>query len=477
MRCMVAAYRSIVQYFTGKRLSWEQADELTGYKDGQAAWTLGALTKMVAMGFDIRMIEHFDYRAYAEQGEAYLRHAYPAREVDWWLAHSNIRDIQPLIPEFLKTVHWEQRRPHLQDIDDLLADGRLVFVTLNSYALNDSPGYASHALLIIDNEDGSYIAHDPGLPPHPARKIPREKLWSAMGGDANSAEVTGFKLARGLGGRLDQYVLVRMPRLSRSFAAKLITDGKVLVNGEPSKPGYKVRIDDAVAIDYDESVLDTIEPIDLPVLYEDDDCVVINKPAGVLTHTRGGFSTEGTVASWLRSKLHDGLSGERGGIVHRLDRATSGILICAKHPAALSWLQQQFANRAVQKTYFAVVSGHLPHDHAAIDMPIERDPKHPKMFHAAASGKPATTEYWVRQHNDKYSLVELHPLTGRTHQLRVHLREIGHPIIGDILYSSEPAERLYLHAARLEIVLPSGRRMVFEAPVPPEFYSKVGTRG
>lgn len=477
MRCMVAVYRSIVQYFTGKRLSWEQADKLTGYRDGRAAWTIGALTKMTARGFDIRMVEYFDYRKYAEEGEAYLRQTYPNSKVDWWQAHSNIRDITPLVPQFLETVHWEQRHPSLQDIDDMLAENRLVFVTLNGHTLNDAPGYASHAVLVIDKEDGDYIVHDPGLPPRPARKVPRGKLWEAMGGDTNSAEVTGFKLARGLGGRLDQYVLLRMPRLSRSFAAKLIIDGKVLVNGKTSKPGYKVHIDDAITIDYNDSILDTIEPIELPILYEDDDCVVINKPAGILTHSRGGFSTEGTVASWLRSRLHGELGGDRGGIVHRLDRATSGVLICAKHPAALGWLQQQFAVRAVQKTYFAVVSGELPHEHAAIDMPIARDPRHPKMFRAAANGKPATTEYWVREHTDKYSLVELRPLTGRTHQLRVHLREIDHPIIGDTLYSNVPADRLYLHAARLDIILPSGKRMVFEAPVPPSFYKKVAARG
>lgn len=150
-----------------------------------------------------------------------------------------------------------------------------------------------------------------------------------------------------------------------------------------------------------------------------------------------------------------------------------GVLICAKHPAALSWLQQQFANRAVQKTYFAVVSGHPPHQHAVIDMPVERDAKHPKMFRTAHTGKPAITEYWVRQQNDHHSIVELHPLTGRTHQLRVHLREIGHPIIGDALYGNESADRLYLHAARLEIILPCGKRMVFEAPMPSKFYDKV----
>lgn len=478
MHCMVAVYRSVIQFFTRKRLTWEQADELVGYQSGRAAWSLRALTTLAAMGFDIRTVENFDYRAYAARGEAYLKEFYPPQELEWQFAHSNILEIKPLIPQFLKTVQWEQRRPSLKDIDNMLAEGRLVSVTLNSCVLNNVPGYACHAVLILDVEDDTYTIHDPGLPPRPERRVTRQKLWLAMGSENNTAEVTGFKLARGLGGRLDQYVLIRMPRLSRSFAAKLIADGHVLVNGKPSKAGYKVHIDDTVTIDYDESILDTIEPIDLPVLYEDDDCVVICKPAGILTHSRGGFSTEGTVASWLRSRLRQGeLQGERGGIVHRLDRATSGLLICAKHTAALSWLQQQFANRSVQKTYFAVVSGHLPHEHAAIDMPIERDIKHPKMFHAAAGGKPATTEYWVRGSNAHYSLVELRPHTGRTHQLRVHLREIGHPIIGDPLYSNTPADRLYLHAAKLDIVLPSGRRMAFEAPVPEAFYEKVGLDG
>lgn len=269
--------------------------------------------------------------------------------------------------------------------------------------------------------------------------------------------------------RLDQKVVELIPRLSRAFAAKLVEEGKVTVNGVPqTKAGYKLREGDTVAVDYELKELGQIPDIELPVLYEDDDCVVINKPLGVLSHSKGAFNPEATVATWLRSRVV-GLGGERAGIVHRLDRATSGVMICAKTPEALSWLQKQFAQRRTKKTYFAVVSGHLPHDHAIIDMPIGRNPKKPQTFRVDSNGKSALTEYFVREAGEHLSLVELKPQTGRTHQLRVHLREIGHPIVGDVLYDGKPADRLYLHAEQLEITLPNRQRMTFEAPLPETF--------
>lgn len=270
--------------------------------------------------------------------------------------------------------------------------------------------------------------------------------------------------------RLDQKVVELLPDLSRGFAARLIEDGKVTVNGAvQTKAGYKLRENDEVRVDYDVSQLEQIPDIDLPVLYEDDDCVVINKPVGVLSHSKGAFNPEATVATWLRSRLK-GLSGERGGIVHRLDRATSGVMICAKNPEALSWLQKQFASRNVKKTYAAVISGHFEPKAAVIDMPIERNPKAPATFRVGVQGKHAVTAYTTVRSNDKYSLLELKPETGRTHQLRVHLSHFHHPIVGDTLYGGEPAERLYLHAERLEITLLKGHeRKVFEAPIPPEF--------
>lgn len=274
--------------------------------------------------------------------------------------------------------------------------------------------------------------------------------------------------------RLDQKVVEIIPELSRGFAARLVEEGKVTVNGAAQlKPGYKLRENDAVLVDYDISQLGQIPDIDLPVLYEDDDCVVINKPVGVLSHSKGAFNPEATVATWLRSRLK-GLSGERGGIVHRLDRATSGVMICAKTPEALSWLQKQFATRNVKKTYMAVIAGTLEPEEAIIDMPIERNPKAPATFRVGAQGKHAKTAYKVATTNGNYSLVELKPETGRTHQLRVHLHHLHRPIVGDPLYGDKQADRLYLHAKELEITIPKGHeRMVFTACVPPEFQEKV----
>ena len=470
---MVAAYRSIFDYFLRKKFSWDEIDEFVGYRDGKAAWTVQALTKMVDMGFDIAMIEPFDYRTYAERGEAYLHDRYPVEQVEWMLKKSNVLSFRPLIPAFLEKVHWKYRQAQLADIDRLLSEDRLVFVTLNALKLNGKPGYSAHAVLIIGRESDEYVIHDSGLPPRPGRRVSRTVLWEAMGGAKNTSEVTGFKLATAIGKRLDQYVIHEKPRLSRAYASRLITEGRVLVNGKPGKAGYKVKYDDVVHIDYDDAELDAIPRIDLPILYEDDTCVVINKPVGILVHGKGTLDTEATVATWLRDRLHENMEGQRGGIVHRLDRATSGVLVCAKTPAALSWFQKQFAARTVQKTYFAVVKGHMPHEHAVIDMPILRNAQRPQVFHANAQGKPATTDYWVMGRNDTYSLLKLQPHTGRTHQLRVHLGTLGHPIVGDELYGGEPADRLYLHAEQLELTLPNGTRMTFQASLPPEFKAKV----
>ena len=260
--------------------------------------------------------------------------------------------------------------------------------------------------------------------------------------------------------RLDQYVAERLPLLSRAFAAKLINDGFVTLNGKVcNKPGLKLRGGEVIVIDYDEHKLAIIPEIELPIVYEDDDCVAVVKPAGLLTHSKGVFNPEATVATWLRSRLNIPDMGQnleadttdisatvhnqRVGIVHRLDRATSGIMICAKNTEALSWLQKQFGQRKVKKTYIAIVKGSLKQPHALIDMAIERNPKHPQTFRVGINGKSAQTEYRVIETTTLYSLVELKPTTGRTHQLRVHLDEIGHPIVGDTLYNGVKADRLY----------------------------------
>jgi len=273
--------------------------------------------------------------------------------------------------------------------------------------------------------------------------------------------------------RLDQKVVELVPALSRAYAAKLIEQGKVSVNGRlATKPGEKLRSTDKVQVDYDVIELEQIPNIELPVLYEDDSCIVINKPVGVLTHSKGAFNPEATVATFLRSRIN-GMVGERAGIVHRLDRATSGVIICAKNPAALSFLQKQFSQRKAKKSYTAIVAGHLEPEHAIIDMPIERNPKAPATFRVGPNGKSAVTEYEVAQTSVHYSLLTLRPQTGRTHQLRIHLAHQGHPIVGDTLYGGEPAERLFLHALSLEITLPSRKRMTFSAPLPRVFAQKM----
>jgi 23S rRNA pseudouridine1911/1915/1917 synthase len=282
--------------------------------------------------------------------------------------------------------------------------------------------------------------------------------------------------------RLDLYVVRQIPELSRGAANKLIERGDVYINGEPqTKAGYKVRLSDTISIDYSPDLAFVVPEIDLEIIYEDDDCVVIHKPLGVLTHSKGAFNPEPTVATWLHAHvakiaakkdkphlLGDNPS-DRAGIVHRLDRATSGVMICAKTPDAHAWLQKQFSQRRVKKTYQAIVSGSLEPKEAIIDMPIERNPKKPQTFRVGVNGKAATTTYRVEKENATMSLVRLQPKTGRTHQLRVHMQHLGHPIFGDTLYGGKPADRLYLHAQELELTLPNRERRTFSVPVPESF--------
>ncbi len=280
--------------------------------------------------------------------------------------------------------------------------------------------------------------------------------------------------------RLDQYVTRLVPSISRAYAVKLIAAGKVAVNQSPQlKAGYKVRGSDTVDITYDEIAAAVIPKIDLPIIYEDEDCVVVEKPIGLLTHSKGVFNPEATVASWLHSHLQAELAdtdtgpNNRAGIVHRLDRATSGLIICAKSAKALVWLQKQFSQRRVKKTYIAVVIGVFEHPEAVIDLPIERDPKKPQTFRVGQNGKVATTTYKVLKTDGGHSLVELKPQTGRTHQLRVHMNYLKHSIVGDTLYGGESADRMYLHAHELELTLPNRIRTVFTSPLPPEFAKQI----
>lgn len=267
--------------------------------------------------------------------------------------------------------------------------------------------------------------------------------------------------------RLDAYLAEYWPEYSRSTWQKYVKAGYVLVNGQVEISGKRLlEEDDEVTTKIPDKPSHGEQT--LPIIYQDDNVIVINKPIGVLTHSKGAMNDEFTVADFFKrfSKYH--LDTNRPGIVHRLDRDTSGVLIGALNDETAKLLQRQFSDRKVHKTYIAVVDGIPKMEEALIDLPIGRNPKHPSQFRVDPNGKSAQTHYKVMASNGKHSLVELQPRTGRTHQLRVHMAHIGAPIHGDKVYGKE-ADRLYLHAAKLEITIPDGQRMLFAADVPPEF--------
>ena len=269
--------------------------------------------------------------------------------------------------------------------------------------------------------------------------------------------------------RIDQYIVDCAIGFNRSAIRKLIDADKVTCNGIEIKQSYQVKPNDKIKIDFDLSSLKNFPKISIPIIYEDSNCIVLDKPAGILTHSKGVFNPEATVASFIRKKISDELVGDRAGIVHRLDRPTAGVIICAKNEASQKWLQKQFALRKVKKTYLAVVSGVVSPNEAIIDVPIARDPKNPKKFKPSNLGKTAQTHYKLIKHNQDYSLLQLYPKTGRTHQIRVHLAHLGHPIIGDHLYSAKMSDRMYLQAKSLEIILPNHEKKVFESKLPFKF--------
>lgn len=271
------------------------------------------------------------------------------------------------------------------------------------------------------------------------------------------------------GTRLDVFLTNNIESLNRSSIEKLINNDQVSLNGDViKKSGHKLKAGDKIKILADINKLTTPEEIDLPILYEDENCIVIDKPEGVLTHSKGDLNNEGTVASFIAPRLTN-MSGNRAGIVHRLDRATSGVIICAKNESTIKMLQKQFSTRKVKKVYTAIIETGIKPEMAIIDAPIGRSVANPKLFSIDTDGKPAQTKYTVIKNSDKYSMLKLEPKTGRTHQIRVHLRHIGFPIIGDTFYNGKPAKRLFLHATSLEITIPDGKRKVFESKLPKSF--------
>lgn len=274
--------------------------------------------------------------------------------------------------------------------------------------------------------------------------------------------------------RLDMILVEQRPEFNRSTLQNFIKSGYVTVDGKTVvKPNAEIIIEPMPEVVLTVPERETPPDVKDFTLYEDENVLVLNKPAGMLSMAKGEFTPEVTLEDY-------------GLLVHRLDRDTSGVVILAKNPATQADLRRQFQERKTHKTYFAIVEGRPKLDAAKIDLPIIRNLKRPTTFMVDANGKPAQTYYQVREvlelgasgagslGHDKgiYSLVELHPLTGRTHQLRVHLKYLGHPILGDEVYGSgktREVKRLFLHAASLEITLPGGNRTVFTAPLPAEF--------
>jgi len=255
--------------------------------------------------------------------------------------------------------------------------------------------------------------------------------------------------------RLDTMMVGIYKSYNRSTLQKFIKNGFVSVDGEKViKPN--ALFEEGVKIDL--QIPDEMKNADVKpaVIYEDENVLVLDKPAGLLSMAKGGYCPEKTLEDF-------------GLLVHRLDRDTSGVVILAKDPKTQTFLRRQFQDRKAHKTYYAILTGVPKLDEARLNLPIMRDLKHPTTFRVDPRGKQSETFYKVLKSDGKHALVELKPTSGRTHQLRVHMKYLEHPIIGDPIYGTEKADRLYLHAGALEITLPGGKRQTFEAKMPESF--------
>lgn len=267
--------------------------------------------------------------------------------------------------------------------------------------------------------------------------------------------------------RLDKLLTTQHPNLSRSLVQKYIKLGYVIVDEKKIvDPSKLVGINAKIDLNIPEK--NKSKETELKVIFENQDVIVVDKPTGILSHSKGSLNDEFTIADFFKKHTSYKSETNRPGIIHRLDRDTSGVMLGVKNDKAANLISRQFSNRTVKKVYLAVIEG-CPENHLAIiDMPIGRNPKKPSQFRVDAQGKPARTEYEIVTIGKKYSLVKLKPSTGRTHQLRVHMAHIGHPILGDKVYGHD-SDRLYLHANSLELTIPGSQRKVFESPVPSEF--------
>ena len=280
--------------------------------------------------------------------------------------------------------------------------------------------------------------------------------------------------ADGAGQRLDQWLHGRMPEFSRARIQEWIKTGRVRVNRAAARASQAVRAGDVVEVEPAEPapLKATAEDIPLRVLYEDESVVAIDKPAGMVVHAGAGVHS-GTLVNALLHRFGalSGVGGElRPGIVHRLDRFTSGVLLVAKTDAAHQKLAAQFASRQVEKVYLALVQGKVKTESGRIERPIARDPAHrTRMTARLKEGRAALSEYRVARRFSKFTLLEVRIGTGRTHQIRVHLASIGHPVAGDTLYGAQAQPglgRFFLHAHRIRFRSPAtGEEVAVEAPL------------
>lgn len=272
------------------------------------------------------------------------------------------------------------------------------------------------------------------------------------------------------GQRLDQLLCELRPESTRSGWQRQITSGLVLVNKLATKSSYRLAEGDIIQINSPVTAV-AEEVIDVPVIYQDDNVIVINKPAGVLSHPTPAKPNAFSVATVFANQVEDN-DPVRPGIVHRLDRDTSGVMVLARNGATKKLLQSQFKAHTVEKVYLALVWGLLEHQMARLELPIGRSSKSPALMSVEQSGRMAVTEYRVRQQYHDFSLVEIQILTGRMHQIRVHFAHLGNAVVGDPLYSRKPRpvglERMFLHAASLKCEIAPGVNKQFEAPLPTE---------
>jgi 23S rRNA pseudouridine1911/1915/1917 synthase len=278
------------------------------------------------------------------------------------------------------------------------------------------------------------------------------------------------------GERLDVFVARRVPELSRSHAHRLIEEGLVTVDGRQLKPAEHLAAGASVSVSIPPPVPApglVAENIPVTVIFQDFDLMVVDKPAGLTVHPAPGHPT-GTLVNALLAIAPDlkGISGTlRPGIVHRLDKDTSGLIIIAKNDRAMRALQRQLKDREVHKTYLALVHGVPKPPQGVIEAPVGRHPKNRKKMAVVAGGRESQTRYRVREEiaGGKYALLEVEPVTGRTHQIRVHMAALGHPIVADAVYGkrSDVLGRQFLHAWKLAFAMPlGGREVEFESPLP-----------